>query len=239
MNEKFEDTKRKTNGKRGKLELIVGIWTGVVIVLLVSSVSFALVKLNQSVTTQNKNVASGVSSSAVQAEPAPVSEAAISSGSSINENVNTVDLFKNQFVYTSDVVNVRSQPSTISRIVVKLKAGTRVQLSKKYDNDWAEIIYNGLKCYIMSRYLSPTAPEASQPNTVVAPTATPRRTSAPKKTQSPTPSPTATEKTDDSKNKSGGTSASPAANNNSGDNKDQASSSPTPSGSNTPTSTNP
>ena len=57
------------------------------------------------------------------------------------------------WVVNGSSVNVRSEPSTDSRILVQLADGTQVDYVKRYSNDWAVINYEGQEAYISSQYL--------------------------------------------------------------------------------------
>ena len=57
------------------------------------------------------------------------------------------------WVVNGNSVNVRSEPSTDSRILVQLSDGTVVDYVKRYSNDWSVINYDGQEAYISSQYL--------------------------------------------------------------------------------------
>lgn len=48
-----------------------------------------------------------------------------------------------RYVVTGNSVNVRTEPSTSSRILVQLSQGTEVDYVKRYNNDWTVINYDG------------------------------------------------------------------------------------------------
>jgi uncharacterized protein YgiM (DUF1202 family) len=50
-------------------------------------------------------------------------------------------------------VNVRTEPSTDSRVLVQLSNGTEVEYVKRYNNDWAVINYDGQEAYVSSQFL--------------------------------------------------------------------------------------
>lgn len=54
---------------------------------------------------------------------------------------------------TSDVLNVRSEPSTAGSKLGVLEPGTIVDYVEHYDDEWVIINYNGTKAYISSQYL--------------------------------------------------------------------------------------
>lgn len=57
-------------------------------------------------------------------------------------------------------VNVRTEPSTDSRIIVQLTNGTEVDYVKRYSNDWDVINYDGQEAYVSSRFLEKVEPVA-------------------------------------------------------------------------------
>ena len=55
---------------------------------------------------------------------------------------------------TTDVLNVRPEPSTSSERIGQLNAGVTVEYVRAYDSDWAVILYNGKEAYVASQYLT-------------------------------------------------------------------------------------
>ena len=55
---------------------------------------------------------------------------------------------------TTDVLNVRPEPSTSSERIGQLNAGVTVEYVRAHDDDWAVILYNGQEAYVASRYLT-------------------------------------------------------------------------------------
>jgi uncharacterized protein YgiM (DUF1202 family) len=55
-------------------------------------------------------------------------------------------------------VNLRSEPSITSAILIKLPENEEVTFVKKIDNEWTEVIYQGQKGYIASIYLTKDKP---------------------------------------------------------------------------------
>lgn len=55
---------------------------------------------------------------------------------------------------TTDVLNVRSQPSTGDNRIGQLEAGAQVEYVRAHDNEWAVIMYNGQEAYVASQYLT-------------------------------------------------------------------------------------
>ena len=54
---------------------------------------------------------------------------------------------------TTDVLNVRPEPSTSSERIGQLNAGVTVEYVRAHDADWAVILSNGQEAYVASRYL--------------------------------------------------------------------------------------
>lgn len=55
---------------------------------------------------------------------------------------------------TTDVLNVRSGPSTNDERIGKLDAGASIEVISDYDETWAIIIYNGQEAYVSKDYLT-------------------------------------------------------------------------------------
>lgn len=55
---------------------------------------------------------------------------------------------------TTDVLNVRSQPSTDADRIGQLEAGATVDYVRAHDDTWAVINYNGQEAYVSSQYLT-------------------------------------------------------------------------------------
>lgn len=62
-------------------------------------------------------------------------------------------------------VNVRTEPSTDSRILAQLASGTEVEYVKRYNNEWTVINYEGQEAYVSSQYLEKTVEETEAPET--------------------------------------------------------------------------
>lgn len=65
-----------------------------------------------------------------------------------------------RYVVTGNSVNVRTEPSTSSRILVQLSQGTEVDYVKRYNNDWTVINYDGQEAYVSSQYIEKKASES-------------------------------------------------------------------------------
>lgn len=70
------------------------------------------------------------------------------------------------YVVAGNSVNVRTEPSTSSRILVQLAHGAEVNYVKRYNNDWTVINYDGQEAYVSSKYIEKKTPETeSAPET--------------------------------------------------------------------------
>lgn len=65
-----------------------------------------------------------------------------------------------RYVVTGNSVNVRTEPSTSSRILVQLSQGTEVDYVKRYNNDWTVINYDGQEAYVSSQYIEKKTSES-------------------------------------------------------------------------------
>lgn len=61
-------------------------------------------------------------------------------------------------------VNVRTEPSTDSRILAQLSAGTPVTYVSQYNDEWAVINYDGQEAYVSSQYLRQVEAETTAPD---------------------------------------------------------------------------
>lgn len=66
------------------------------------------------------------------------------------------------YVVTGSSVNVRTEPSTSSRILVQLARGTEVDYVKRYNNDWTVINYDGQEAYVSSQYIEKQASQGQE-----------------------------------------------------------------------------
>ena len=56
---------------------------------------------------------------------------------------------------TTDILNVRSTPSTDNERIGVLNAGAEVEFVGDYDDRWAIIRFNGQDAYVVKEYLTP------------------------------------------------------------------------------------
>lgn len=61
---------------------------------------------------------------------------------------------KTKTMYTNHGVNVRTSPSASSKILGVLPKNEKIQVTKKYNKYWYEIIYNDKKAYVSVDYVS-------------------------------------------------------------------------------------
>lgn len=67
--------------------------------------------------------------------------------------------------YTTANLNMRTAPSTTSKVMAVLPAGTSIKLEEDCDCPWIKIAYNGQIGYVSSTYLSTSKPtQLKQPN---------------------------------------------------------------------------
>ncbi len=58
-------------------------------------------------------------------------------------------------MYTTDVLNLRAQPNTISKIIIKIGAGKKVEIISE-DGKWCQVKRGKDEGYVMKKYLSYT-----------------------------------------------------------------------------------
>ena len=75
-------------------------------------------------------------------------------------------------------INVRTEPSTSSRILVQLSQGTEVDYVKRYNNDWTVINYDGQEAYVSSQYIAKQEAETTAETQAEAETAAEGETAA-------------------------------------------------------------
>lgn len=120
--------------------------------------------------TSTGNSSSGNNSSSGKDSSSSKSDSSSSKKSSSDdksdENAKPTFTNKNETVYATGSVNVRSSYSTSSSVIGSLKAGdsvTRTGLATKAVNGvtWSRVSYNGKTAYVSSSYLTTTKPEES------------------------------------------------------------------------------
>lgn len=87
---------------------------------------------------------------AAESTPAVSTEALIDTEESSTETEPAEDA---NIRYTSDILNVRSTPSTENERIGVLNAGARVEYVGDYDETWAIIKFNGADAYVVKEYL--------------------------------------------------------------------------------------
>lgn len=109
--------------------------------------------------------------------------------------------------YTTTTVNMRSEASLTSSVVVKVPMGQKLTFIKLHDKEWMEVEYNGVNGYINAMYLSTEKPKpietvaprpttapvtrTAKPAKTAKPVKTPKATKTPKPTKTPRPAATA------------------------------------------------
>lgn len=68
------------------------------------------------------------------------------------------ELPQSKFYYSTDVVNVRTAPSTDSEVIGALNKTDKIEVTS-IDGEWANVIYNGTAAYVAAQFLSETAPQ--------------------------------------------------------------------------------
>ncbi len=184
--QKFSD--KFKNDKKFRFEFFIGIWTGIVSVILLVGIIFVgktFIFGNHSIDSEEaeEEIPPVVSETAVEPEEteAPYTSAIVSGNEEDfdeEEEDEEDDLKTAKTAYATTVVNVRSEPSLTATVITKLKTGEEVKILE-YDKEWTKISIHGTEGYVSTIYLSTTKPEKE-----------PVATAAPKKTAAPTPKPT-------------------------------------------------
>lgn len=203
--EKF--SQKLKNDKKFRFEFIIGIWSGVISLMLVVALVFVTKYfiLNDNSIESDDVVEETPVTTTAQAvtvrETEPPYDNAIINGNEEDfddEEEEGDELKAGEKAYATTVVNVRSNPSLTASVLGKLQKGQEVTVVE-YDKEWTKISYNTSEGYVSSIYLSATKPEkeptvSSAPKTTPKPTKTPKpeKTKKPVKTKKPpkTPKPT-------------------------------------------------
>ena len=94
------------------------------------------------------------------AEPENAEESAEEAEGPKLEDYEIVPIDPAEVMYTNTGINVRRGPSTDFDKVGFLKAGTEIQITGKYKDEWYEIDYNKSKSYVSADYVVAEAPPA-------------------------------------------------------------------------------
>lgn len=120
-----------------------------IVILLIVVIRFMMA--GKSDTPKDTTAAPQVTTEAVQTEPEEPTE------TETEPQAEGVDVYR----IKGNSVNVRSEPSTDSRIVTQLSAGTEIEYVKRYNNDWTVINYDGQEAYVSSQYIEKVEPETT------------------------------------------------------------------------------
>lgn len=78
----------------------------------------------------------------------------LSTSKTDSNGINSTPVDKNKkFVVTADVLRVREEPNTESRILGKLTYGTEIKPLEKYSNNWYKISYKGSDGYVSGDFI--------------------------------------------------------------------------------------
>ena len=151
------------NDKKFRFELIVGIWTGLISILLIVAVfkvgGVYLAASNDTVETDEVTDDSPVlvSEPAFEAdepeETKPPYESAIINHNEEDfmngEDDEDEDLKTADAAYATAVVNLRKEPALTAAVIGKLQPGDQVTIIK-YDKEWTHVKFNGSEGYVLS-----------------------------------------------------------------------------------------
>ncbi len=194
------------NDKKFRFEFIIGIWSGIISLMLVVALVFVTKYfiLNDNSIESDDVVEETPVTTTAQAvtvrETDPPYDNAIINGNEedFDDGEDDGDELKSaEKAYATTVVNVRSEPSLTASVIGKLQKGQEVKIVE-FDKEWTKISYNTTEGYVSTIYLSANKPEqepvaSSAPAKVTPkPAKTPKPTKKPTKTQKPakTPKPT-------------------------------------------------
>lgn len=192
--------------KKFRFELIIGIWSGVISVILVVAVVFvaqAYIKGSNTVPEVEESQEAADHSPVIVSDPAvgaeetkPPYKSAI-----INHNEEDFldgedevdgDLKSAKTAYATTVINLRKEPALTADVIAKLQVGDEVTILD-FDKEWTKVNFDGSEGYVSTIYLSTRKPseqpEVSEPVRTSAPTARPTSTPKPVKTAKPTKKP--------------------------------------------------
>lgn len=68
---------------------------------------------------------------------------------------------RNETVYATGDVNIRSAATSQSEIVDVLKEGTQITRTA-YNYSWSKVLYEGKTCYVSTQYLTTEAPKKAE-----------------------------------------------------------------------------
>lgn len=145
--------------KRRRVSPLFYLWRLLIPVLVVI---FLIVVIRMMRPAQDDTKNTVVSTESVTTSEAMTESASETESESAVETEPETDVY----VVAGNSVNVRTEPSTSSRILVQLAHGAEVNYVKRYNNDWTVINYDGQEAYVSSKYIEKKTPETeSAPET--------------------------------------------------------------------------
>ncbi len=127
--------RKKSGGKKSSFSVMTLLKILVPLLCIVLLILVVKLAKPQSGTQETEATTAAETMEATQAEP--------------SEEESTGPVYR-----TTDVLNVRPEPSTSSERIGQLNAGVAVEYVRQHDDDWAVILYNGQEAYVASRYLT-------------------------------------------------------------------------------------
>lgn len=192
--------------KKFRFELIIGIWSGVISIILVVAVVFvaqAYIKGNNTVPEVEESEVAADHSPVIVSDPAVGAEETKPPYKSAIVNHNEEDFLNGEdevdgdlksakTAYATTVINLRKEPALTADVIAKLQVGDEVTILD-FDKEWTKVNFDGSEGYVSTIYLSTRKPseepEVSEPIRTSAPTVRPTSTPKPVKTAKPTKKP--------------------------------------------------
>ena len=149
--------------KRRRVSPLFYLWRLLIPVLVVI---FLIVVIRMMRPAQDDTKNTVVSTESVTTSEAMTESASETESESAVETEPETEPEADVYVVAGNSVNVRTEPSTSSRILVQLAHGAEVNYVKRYNNDWTVINYDGQEAYVSSKYIEKKTPETeSAPET--------------------------------------------------------------------------
>lgn len=193
MSEDIKFLDKLKRDKKFRFEFIIGIWSGIISVILVVALVFItkIFVFDKNTIDSDEmadNTPAVTTEQAVTAtETEPPYTSAIVNGNEEDfedeEDTEDAELKNADKAYATTIVNLRSEPALTASVIGKLQTGDEVQILE-YGKEWTKVSYNGTEGYVSTIYLSTRKP-AEEPTATTAPKTTPEPTAKPKKTKKP------------------------------------------------------
>lgn len=205
--------KRIKEEKGFRFELIIGIWSALIIIaivlVIVFGVKYAINKGGNPKDSKNVVDTTAKPEEATEAPtgtPEPTAEpenlddyftdddAGLDEpkdeennlDSDSNEDVKSTEAPSQETVYATTTVNVRTKDSTTAASLGKLSAGQSVTRIEQMSDGWSKIKYNGKEAYVKSDFLTKNAPSSkNQTNNKATAKPKTQSTKKPAKTKAP------------------------------------------------------